>query len=474
MRGAAVRSADAHLRILEASAEAVRQARMSPQRASTPSLQIPPVNGIVQVRVPDLTSANLCNSFTTIGARTVYEGRNVAILEDTLSQRGGVPTLAGTMDALYAEIGAEFDDVAWPIAQRFGDPLIMDGRLDANGRVVLVATPRLNEMFSGAILGAVVTCDLFFRTQFASSNVGEVIYLAVPTSNAAGMAAGTRDRWRYEIRGTIAHELKHVVSFAGRVVRNQPLEESWLEEATARHAEEFFARARLGFSATGNVGYGVLDCEARALAGDPECANTPRTLMPHFEGLWDFLSASTARSPLGPTTPGDFSFYGSGWSLTRWALDHATQSEEVLLEQLTSSGQSGVANLEGRIGRSWDDILGRWALASVAEARRATATDATLRFPSWNFADVFERLCTDLGSCLSASGASRFTRPYPLETVMANVPAFTVAIPDLVPGGFRAVEIAPGAPGSRRLLRLRDLSSPFLPANARLAILRVE
>ena len=474
VQGAALRQSHAHLRILEASAEAVRIARASPQLRSAPSLQVPPVNGIVQLRVPDLTSANLCNNFTPIGARTVYEGRNLAILEDTASQSAGAPTLAGTVDALYAAIGTEFDDVAWPIAQRFGDPLVMDGRLDANGRVVLVATPRLNEMFGGEILGAVVTCDLYSRTQFASSNVGEVIYLAVPTTGAAGMAPGTPERWRYEIRGTIAHELKHVVSFAGRVVRNQPLEEAWLEEATARHAEEIFARARLGFSATGDVGYDVLDCEVRVLDGSPDCAGTPRTLLPHFEGLWDFLSASTTRSPLGPTTPGDFSFYGSGWSLTRWALDHAAQSEDVLLERLMSSGQSGITNLEGRVGRSWDDMLGSWALAQIAEARGAVAMDPTLRFPSWNFANVFERLCTDLGSCGDAPGASRFTRSYPLQTTLAKASAFVVTIPELVPGGFGAIEIGRGAPGTRRLLHLRDAHTAFLPPTARLAILRVE
>ena len=334
---------NAHARVLEASAAAVRRVgaapslRGAPSLRRAPSLQLPPVNGIVQVRVPDLTSStNLCNNFQAIGARTVYEGTHVAILEDTLSQRNGAATLAGAMDELYAAIGQEFDTVLWPLAQRFGDPLVMDSRLDANDKVVLVATPRVNEMFDGELLGAVVTCDLYPRSQFAASNVGEIMYLQVPTSRAPGFGRGTRERWRYEIRGTIAHELKHIVSFAGHVVRNQPLEESWLEEATARHAEELFGRARLGFSPTGNTGYGGLDCEVRVLTGSADCADAPRTLLPHFEGLWDFLEDPARRSPLGPTAPGDVSFYGSGWSLTRWAIDHASIAEEVFLQQLTS------------------------------------------------------------------------------------------------------------------------------------------
>jgi hypothetical protein len=464
--------AAAHARILEASAAAVHRARVAPASRTSASLQIPPVNGIVQVRIPDLTSANLCNTFSTIGARNVYEGTHVAILEDTTSLRNGAPTLAGAMDDFYVQLGQEFDAVLWPLAQRFGDPLVMDSRLDDNNRVVLVATPRLNEMFNGEILGAVVTCDLYSRAQFASSNVGEVMYLQVPTSAAGGIGPGTRERWRYEIRGTIAHELKHIVSFAGRVVRTQPLEESWLEEATARHAEELFARARLGFSATGNSGYGVLDCEVRILTGASDCAGAPRAMLPHFEGLWDFLTSPVTRSPLGATSPGDVSFYGSGWSLTRWAIDHSGRAEELVLQELTASSQSGIANLEGRVGRSWDDMLGRWALALTAESRSAEPTDVTLRLPSWNLADVFSGLCTSAGSC--GAGNGRFARPRPLRPTLVSEPSFTLTISELVPGGFSAIEVAPGAPGTRRLLRLRGANGDVLPPTARLAILRVQ
>lgn len=466
------RGAAAHARLLDASAAAVRQAMAAPVRRPTASLQIPPVNGIVPLRVPDLTSANFCNTFTTIGARNVYEGTHVAILEDTTSQRGGVPTLAGTMDDLYVQLGQEFDAVLWPLAQRFGDPLVMDGRLDANDRVVLVATPRLNEMFDGEILGAVVTCDLYSRAQFAASNVGEVMYLQVPTSAAAGIGPGTRERWRHEIRGTIAHELKHIVSFASRVVRTQPLEEPWLEEATARHAEELFARARLGISASGNTGFAAVDCEVRVLNGAADCVDTPRTMLPHFEGLWDFLSSPSTRSPLGATASGDVSFYGSGWSLTRWAIDHSGRAEELVLQELTSSGQSGIANLEARVGRVWDDMLPRWALALIGESRSAEPTDITLRLPSWNLADVFTGLCTSGGNC--GAGTGRFARPRPLRPTLVSEPVFALSITDLVPGGFSAVEIAPGAPGTRRLLRLRGANGDFLPPTARLAILRVE
>lgn len=463
-----------HTQLLIASAEAVRAARSTPPMRPLASLQIPSLNGIVSLRVPDLASTNLCNTFSTIGARTVYMGTHVAILEDTVSQRNGTATLAGTMDALYARLGEEFDSVTWPLIQRFGDPLVMDGRLDANDRVVLVATPRMNEMLNGAVLGAVVTCDFYSRTQFAASNVGEVIYLQVPTSSANGIGPGTRERWRHEIRSTIAHELKHIVSFAGRIVRNQPLEEPWLEEATARHAEELFARARLGFTATADIGYAALDCEVRVLRGDADCADTPRTMLPHFEGLWDFLNTPAALSPLGPVTLGDVSFYGSGWSLTRWAIDHAGRSEDLVLSQLMASGLSGVANLEARVGRSWDDMLARWSLALIAESRGTVAVDPTLRFPSWNLANAFGGLCTHIGQCGAGPRGERFSRPQPIRTIAASAAAFSLTLPEIVPGGFAAIDVAPGGAGTRRLLRLRGTTTSFLPPNTRLAILRIE
>lgn len=468
------RALDWHAQLLSASAEAVRTARAAPALRNAASLQVPPLNGIVSVRIPELTSANLCTSFTTIGARTVYEGTRVTILEDTASRRDGTSTLAGTMDHLYAQLGQEFDAVIWPLAQRFGDPLAMDGRLDANGRVVLVATPRMNALFAGEVLGAVVSCDFFSRRQFASSNVGEVMYLQVPTSSASGIGPGTRERWLFEIRGTIAHELKHIVSFAARIGRNQPLEDPWLEEATARHAEELFARARLGFVATGDIGYIALDCEVRVLRGDADCANTPRTMLPHFEGLWDFLSTPSALSPLGAIAPGDVSFYGSGWSLTRWALDHSGRAEDLVLQQLTASGQSGIANLEARVARSWDDMLGRWSLALAAESRGAVAADSTLRFPSWNFADAFGGLCTSIGQCGAAPSGTRFSRAQPLRPIVAGAAAFSLALPELVPGGFAAVEVTSGAAGTRRLIRLRGAATSTLPPNTRLAVLRIK
>lgn len=462
---------DAHLAVLEASRRATESRR--PSTRTLAHLQVAPTGELTSVRVPDLDVSNVCASYRQIFARTVYAGSKVYILEDTTSRLGITPLLTGTMDAEIQAIGAEVDNVLWPIITRFGDPLVMDSRLDDNDRVVIVLSPELNTMRAGAVLGAVVTCDFYARSQFTASNVGEMLYLQVPALSGGADPALALARWKHAIRGTIAHELKHVVSFGEHIVRNLPLEESWLEEATAQHAEELFARALTGATATGNTAYPTIRCEILAAQGNGGCASTPALMKPTLDALWDFYDAPGARSPLGPTVSGDFSYYGSGWSLLRWAMDHAALPEATFTQQLTVSSQSGVENLEALAGRSWESMLAGWSLALATDDRATTPTDATLRLPSWNLASLFGGLCEDLGPCSGGlQNGTRFTRAEPLKT-LAPGGDFSLAIPELAPASFVVVRVEPSGLGTRRLIRLRGPNGAPPPAAARLAILRL-
>lgn len=467
---ATLRAGGAHLELLERSA--TFRPAASPARVA--ALQVPPVGGIVPVRVPDFDDPRLCVGYRAIHARSVYEGTRVAILEDTTSTVGGVPALTGQMDAAIAAIGAEVDTLLWPLLERFGNPLVMDDRLDANGKVVLVLTPALNAMQGGAVMGAVVTCDFFPRGAAPSSNVGEMLYLQVPDRAAHASADAALRAWRAAVRGTIAHELKHVVGFGERIARGQPLEESWLEEATARHAEELFARALTGVGATDDAGYAPLRCEALATLGDGSCTDTPALMRPTLAGLYEFLASAPGRSPLGSVTPGDASYYGSAWSVLRWAMDHAVLDEASFTRALTLGGQSGVANLEARAGRSWDEILLRWSLATLTDGRPGLeSADPLLTFAGWQLGAIFEGFCTDIGGCAGAATDAPFGRAHPAQP-MALGSDVRVQVASLLPGGFAAFDLAPGTAGSTRLLYLRGAGGTPLPATARLALLRVE
>lgn len=462
---------DAHFRLLERT----RAFQPAPTASRIAALQVPPVGGIATVRMPDLDDARLCVGYRSIGARTVYDGTRIAILEDTATTVGVASSLAGQMDAAIMTIGLEVETTTWPLLERFGDPLVMDDRLDANGKVVLVLTPALNAMQGGSVMGAVVTCDFFTRAAAPASNVGEMLYLQVPDLRQHPDPAEALRVWRAAVRGTIAHELKHIVGFAERIARGQPLEESWLEEATARHAEELFTRALTGITATADAGYAVLRCENLALTGDGTCADTPAMMRPTLSGLYRFLETPNTRSPLGSRAAGDDSFYGSAWSLLRWAMDHAVLDEAAFTRGLTTGGQSGVANLEARSGRSWDEMLARWSLTLLTDGYGAReSTDPTLRLRGWRLGELFEGFCVDVGGCGPRAGpAGTFGRAHP-ALPMPLAADVSVQIAEIAPGGFAAFELAPGLVGGTRLLHLRGLGSAPLPQTARLALLRIE
>ena len=480
-RAAPRRSEQLHARLMEANRallEAVRPLAALRSEAPGTTLATPLPGAVVPVRIANLGQANFCNTFTSIGARAVFVGDRVVVLEDTIPSFNGQPTLRGQMDNLIVALGAELESTVWPVAQAFGDPLAMDSRLDANGRVFFVLSPQMNQQLGGGVLAAVVNCDFFPRSQFASSNVGEFVYAQVPTSAAAGFGPGTRTRWLYEMRGTLAHELKHVTSFAERIVRGQPLEEPWLEEATARHAEELFARAIYATTRNGNHGYATtLACEIGATnPALPGCARSPRAMLPHFEALWDYLAAPHLRSPLGASEPGDFSFYGSAWALTRWILDQRALDETQFFTALTRSGQAGLANLEARTATGWDEMLGEWSLAMATDDRAGLVTASPrVRFPSWNLTDIFAGLCTATGPCNGTPGPpARFTRVSPLRAAPFATGSFEYEIPAVAAGGFVAIDLRPPSVGVRQLVALGGYRGGVLPATIRLAFIRVE
>lgn len=465
----------AHADVLERNRAFATQARADDRSGVRAALQLPPPGGFAAVRVPDLDDPRLCVGFRSIFARTVYDGARVAILEDTTSRFGDRATLAGQMDAAIAAIGSEIDLTIWPLIERFGNPLVMDDRLDANGKVVLVLTPALNAMRGGAVMGAVVSCDFFPRGAAPASNVGEMLYLQVPDIHAHPDPADALRVWRAAVRGTIAHELKHIVGFAERIARGQLLEESWLEEATARHAEELYTRALTGLTSTSDAGYATIRCEVLAALGDGRCLGTPVLMRPTLEGLYRFLDARGARSPLGSVAAGDDSFYGSGWSLLRFAMDHAAIDEASFTRALTVNGQSGIANLEARSGRGWDELLARWSLAVVSDGRvDGAAAEPALRLKGWALGDLFDGFCADVGGCGGTGGLNDvFGRADPVRRtpLMGNM---TVELAELAPGGFATFELAPSTVGSTRLLRLRGPGGAPLPSTARLVLLRVE
>jgi hypothetical protein len=483
-----IRAADQrHAQLLEQNMEFVRvhgaaiRANLTGARAplrAPISAQVVTVGNITTVKVPNLNANNFCVTSTTIGVRTVYVGSHAIIVEDTTTVFAGGPTLAGTMDNYYQQIGQEFDNVMFPIVLgNFGNPLVMDAQLSNLGKIVMVFSPRVNGTLEGSILGFVVSCDFSPVGTAPSSNLGEYLYGAVPTSTALGyFDAGTRDSWMREIRPTIIHEVKHITAFANRIKNNLALEDLAWEEGMARTAEELYARTFYGTQAKQNTGYvASIGCDVQFGAAQPPCANRPFLMLRHFDALYMYFGESALVSMLGRTFPQDFTFYASAWSVERWANDLFSTSESQFLKDWTLSGVTGVANLEARTGQSWEQSLGEWSLAMyVDDLPGFTPANPHLRFPSWNLPSIWLGMCVDLGPCSNPNNSAQlYPSSNPFSAYAVAFGNFNVNLTTLAGGAFAIFDLS-GLQSAKQLIELRSVNGGDPPGTVRLAIVRIQ
>lgn len=312
-----------------------------------------------------------CAKGQAVRARVVYAGPKALVLEDLAAPR------AGTMDLQYRQLGGEFDSVVYPLlVQNIGDPLAMNGRLAGDGRVTMLFTRYVNDSLPGTA-AFVNACNFYPRSTFAASNQDEVFYARV-----AG-AWETPAEWRRAMRATVVHEAKHLASFAERLVRGVDFEEPWLEEATARIAEELYSRTFPGGGAwKGNVGFASsVGCEVL------QCDDRPLIMWKHFSGLHQYLRSADTLSPLASSGAYDNSYYASGWAFVRWLLDSHATSEAGVLRALVrgETGHVGMAALTALSGQPAAALAAQWAsdnLRSSGIGSRMTGVGS-----SWNLAD---------------------------------------------------------------------------------------
>lgn len=437
---------------------------------------VPTVGDVLPLRIPDLDGTDPCDDFIGVNARVAYVGEYGVILEDTLAP------LAGDIDALWQSVGAEYDSVMHPIMLRyFGDPLVLDGSLDANGRLFMLFSNRINEMEAG-LAGFVFSGDFYDRARCASSDTREIFYGRMPTSTEGGFQSGdgvfSTDEWKRSMRSTVIHEVKHIRSFASRIVGAgsgwPSWEQSWLEESTARLSEEFYARANYGYAQNENTQYEAsVYCEVRPDGTRwPECGHgSPYIMAKHYFATLEYFNAMEQLTPLGRSASGDYTFYGSGWLLVRWALDQSGQDEAAFVQALVGEATlTGTDNLSARTGRPWPEMLADFSLALALDDRDGvTPARPALTLPSWDLRDIFLGFYDDFRTQLPELLAS----PYPLATRALGFGDFEVDVPALR-GGSASLFQLEGTLSGTQLLELLSATGSVAPAHLGLAIVRVQ
>lgn len=378
-----------------------------------------------------------CHAGRAIRSRVVYAGTRALVLEDIAAASAGV------MDAHYRQIGEEFDRVVYPLLERqVGNPLAMNSTMGGDGRVTMLFTRFVNDSLPGTA-GYVSACNFYPRSTFAGSNQDELLYGRVPG------AYETPDEWRRAMRATVVHEAKHLASFAERLAGGVTFEEPWLEEATARVAEELYARTFQGGGAWQQaVGFASsVGCELT------QCDDRPLIMWKHFSGLHSWLKSANVQ-PVGQVSASNGAAlsataanagYSSGWALVRWVLDSHTASETTALRALVS-GRAGVGAkaLAAVAAQSEDELLAGWAI-SLGVQGDAGMNAGTISTTSWQVNDILRGMATMFPGVFTA-------RPLP----MTGVSFGEFALPRQMLSGTASYAVLDGSlSGATQLLELR-------------------
>jgi hypothetical protein len=468
---------DGHLRVLERNRRLVETLGPPDHPVRPAPLAAQTVGEVRTFRIPDLDADNICTNYIEVDARAVHVGSYGVIWEDTLAP------LAGTMDASWDTVGMEYDTIMHQILlDNFGDPLAYDDRLDANGLFFMLFSESVNDFQSTAVNGFVFSGDFYNRaSQCPSSDEGEIFYGRVPTvadTDGFPYDQGEVGDWKWRTRGTVIHEVKHLTMYANKFdVNASTLEETGLEEATARLAEELYGRALQGYGQGDNVTYQEsIFCERRVGDNWPECDKVPLIMGKHYGGVNTYMKTPALLSPFGRPDPngGDASFYGSGWQWVRWAIDQSALTEPEIIKPLVrETTLTGPANLADKVGdRSVAELLADYTLAfAIDDHPSGVVPDRPeLTIPSWNTRDIFQGLHDDYAG--TATGDTYYPTAWPLATQALTGGAFQVDVAEIHGGGASFFELS-GMSGAQ-LLELLSENGGTAPSSLGLSIVRIQ
>ncbi|HUO99990.1 MAG TPA: hypothetical protein VM737_00460 [Gemmatimonadota bacterium] len=288
--------------------------------------------------------------FDEVVAALRFIGDNTLIYVDVLTPAENLP------EATMETIGRRFDDEVYPIdVDAFGLPSDVDG----NGRVILLLTPTINALNTaetveeGAVfLGFFFGIDLLPDPVFNPfSNGADIMYAVIPDPTGEfGEARFPLEVTVDLVTSVFAHELEHLISANQHLlIRNGPLEDTWLDEGLAHMAETLN-----GF---------VLQNRLRSALFQNDPQNHP------LVGGDDSLERR-----------------GAGWLLVHYLAD---RFGEDILRRLVQTRLTGIANVDQAADRSFPALFHEWSSTLFLDGLEVTA-DPAFDFPSLDLRAEFE------------------------------------------------------------------------------------
>jgi hypothetical protein len=271
--------------------------------------------------------------------------------------------------------------------------------VDGNGRVVVVISPRINEI--GGVLGFARGVDFFDPATCPQSNGGEFLYVIAPDPAAASNAAAFKANALADFPRLAAHEIAHVVQVGRRQTTSKPGMPTWVTEGQAVLTEEYTAMATLGLQQGQNYG--------RSVANVAHGATGTFWFRTRFQDMLFYYgyTSATERKEGAPEGCGWLSSdrihagtsgicnygripYGPAWSFHRYVADHYAHrvgGEAELNRAVVELQTVSLATVANLVGENYRDLLAGWA-ATLWTDGRGSGYEPLLTFPSWNLRDI--------------------------------------------------------------------------------------
>jgi hypothetical protein len=385
---------------------------LSARRSSQVSqASVPAVGDVINVKIPDASTTNLCANFIQTQAVVASVSRRAILMVDTLD---GPPAVLFTQPQMDS-ITQEFDTITFPTdSSYFNNPTDVDG----NSRIIMLFSGQINKLTppgtSGGFVGGFFFAGDFFPTVgtaqaqgCAESNGAEIFYLLSPDPTGKFGNTRTTSSVRQGTRGTIAHEFQHMIN-AGNRFQN-PLvsnfESTWLDEALAHFAEDAVGRVQRGFGDLQALTFAdVLPCNAPCSQGNDFNA----FFFQNLARLTYWMDKPDKFSPTSKMADTSLATRGAAWAIVRYAADNYSNAlPRTLTRALVAGPDTGVKNFAAATKVPIDTAVKGWLVSMYADHFGITGLDAKYQYRSYNFRSVMPPVAR---SVLSQSVAS-----YPLR-----------------------------------------------------------
>jgi hypothetical protein len=386
--------------------------RRSSQVVASP---VPNVGDVINVKVPDGSTNNLCDNYIPTQAVVASVSRRAILAVDTLDLQGAPPTVLFPQTTLDS-ITAEFDNVTYPTdSSYYGKPT----DIDSNGHVVLLYTGQINKLTppgtqGGFVGGFFFAGDIFPATDqgggpgsfCAESNEGEIFYLLSPDPTGRFGNVRSTSSVRQGTRGTIAHEFQHMINAGNRFFNPavSSFEATWLDEALAHFAEDAVGRVSRGFGDLQTLTFqDVLPCNSPCSQANDFNA----FFFQNLARLTDWMVDPDQYAPFMKMADTSLAVRGAAWAIVRYAADNYSNGDPRALTRTLAAGpDTGVKNFTSATKAPVDTLVKGWLVSMYADHLGIAGLDPKYQYKSYNFRSVMPPVAR---SVLNQSTAS-----YPL------------------------------------------------------------